>query len=111
MGVYHRTGKYHNFKPTWTRHDGTQKIFYSDAGRWMIGNPASNAGGVMTKKGSQTAWPQDITDWQYWDGGKWQWHPDPTLIVTDESVFPDVITISSNGPTGEKLPDWMGEYR
>ena len=27
------------------------------------------------------------------------------------SDFPDVITISSNGPTGQKYPYLMGEYR
>ena len=27
------------------------------------------------------------------------------------SDFPDVITISSNGPAGEKYPNKMGEYR
>ena len=35
MGVYHLTGKYHNFKPTWTRHDGTQEIFYS-SGKFIL---------------------------------------------------------------------------
>ena len=33
------------------------------------------------------------------------------VINIDTSDFPDVITISSNGPTGQKYPQVMGEYR
>ena len=29
MGVYEQTGEYHNKKPVWSRHDGTEKMFYS----------------------------------------------------------------------------------
>ena len=30
MGVYEKTGEYHNKRPVWSRHDGTQKMFYSN---------------------------------------------------------------------------------
>ena len=54
------------------------------AGSWMIGRyPASWAVGVRTVESSLTAWPQHITDWQYYAGGKW--HPDPNLTVTGNS--------------------------
>ena len=33
------------------------------------------------------------------------------MIIELTSDFPDVITISSNGPAGEKQPKRMGEYR
>ena len=33
------------------------------------------------------------------------------MIFKLTSAFPDVITISSNGPTGEEHPELMGEYR
>ena len=33
------------------------------------------------------------------------------IITKLTSDFPDVITISSNGPAGEKYPQVMGEYR
>ena len=33
------------------------------------------------------------------------------MISKLTSDFPDVITISSNGPAGEKYPQVMGEYR
>ena len=50
-------------------------------GSWMIGpDPASNAGGVATVEGSQTAWPQDVPDWQYVEAH--EWHSDPNLTVT-----------------------------
>ena len=29
MGVYLQSGETHNNKPVWSRHDGTQKLFYS----------------------------------------------------------------------------------
>ena len=29
MGVYEQTEEYHNKKPIWSRHDGTQKMFYN----------------------------------------------------------------------------------
>ena len=31
MGVYKLTGETHNKKPVWSRHDGTQKMFYSNS--------------------------------------------------------------------------------
>ena len=34
MGVYEQTGEYHNKKPVWSRHDGTQKMFYYDNGEF-----------------------------------------------------------------------------
>ena len=60
-------------------------------GRWMIGpDPASNGGGVWTVYGNQTGWPQDITDWQYYDGG---WHSDPNLTVTGNSNIEITVSI------------------
>ena len=62
------------------------------AGRWMIGpDPASDAGGVDTVEGSQTGWPQHITDWQYYDGSKWQ--PDLSLTVTGNSYIEISVSI------------------
>ena len=63
MGVYEKTGEFHNEKPVWSRHDGTQKMFYNSrkfpftemtgitnidmtVGRWAIGpDPATDVGG------------------------------------------------------------------
>ena len=60
-------------------------------GFWKIGSdPASNAGGVATVEGSQTGWPQDITDWQYYEGG---WHSDPNLTVTGNSNIETSVSI------------------
>ena len=74
------------------------------AGRWKIGpDPASNAGGVDTVEGSQTGWPQHITDWEYLAGGKW--HPDPNLSVTGNSyieISVSILTIFSvEGPPAD----------
>ena len=63
------------------------------AGRWKITglDPAHDWGGMKTVYGSQTAWPQDITDWQYYDDGKW--HPDPNLSVTGNSYIEISVSI------------------
>ena len=28
MGIFELTGEFHNEKPVWSRHDGTEKIYY-----------------------------------------------------------------------------------
>ena len=28
MGIFELNGEYHNKKPVWSRHDGTEKIYY-----------------------------------------------------------------------------------
>ena len=35
MGIFELTGEFHNEKPVWSRHDGTQKMFY-DNGRFQF---------------------------------------------------------------------------
>ena len=61
-------------------------------GFWVIGpDPASNVGGVATVVGSQTAWPQDVPDWQWGDGTNW--HYDPTLTVTGNSNIGTSVSI------------------
>ena len=61
-------------------------------GAWMIGpDPESDTGYVKTVEGSQTALPQDVPDWEYWNGDKWQ--PDPTLTVTGNSNIETSVSI------------------
>ena len=58
----------------------------------MIGpDPESDTGYVKTVEGSQTALPQDVPDWEYWNGDKWQ--PDPTLTVTGNSNLETSVSI------------------
>ena len=35
MGVYRQSGETHNNKPVWSRHDGTQKLFYNN-GKFIL---------------------------------------------------------------------------
>ena len=95
-------------------------------GKWIIGpDPANDVGGVTTVEGSQTAWPQDVPDWQWGDGTNW--HYDPTLTVTGNSNIETSVSIltifSVEGPpppypelvnikdeSGEKA-DLAGVYR
>jgi len=82
MGVYRQSGETHNNKPVWSRHDGTQKLFYNYRGAWMIGtDPAADVGGVATVDPARDQWPHNIKDWEYYSGEKWQ--SDPLLTVTE----------------------------
>ena len=60
-------------------------------GFWVIGDPANDAGVVGTVDGSQTAWPQDVPDWEYSDGNNWRY--DPTLTVTGNSNIEISVSI------------------
>ena len=102
MGGYEQTGKYHNNKPVWSRHDGTQRIFYDNGkfpftemtgitnidmtdGCWLIGHdPAIDAGGVLSVVSNTNLLPHQISDWKYTDGEKWQ--TDPLLTVTGNII-------------------------
>jgi len=106
MGVYHLTEEYHKNEPVWSRHDGTQKLFYSYNDYWMIGpDPATNRGGVLTAEPAEDKWPQEVKFWKYYNGKKWV--SDPLLIVTE---YPSSITITSTGRAARNHPKLMGRY-
>ena len=105
MGVYHQNREDHNDRPVWSRHDGTEKIYYDydngkfpftemtgitnidmTGGRWMIGpDPANNHGGVSTVVTNTNLLPHQISEWQYYNGDKWQ--TDPLLTVTGNIII------------------------
>ena len=63
-------------------------------GRWKIGsNPAWDVGGVSTVEAFLTGWPQDITDWRYYDGDGDKWQTDPNLTVTGNSNIEISVSI------------------
>ena len=69
-------------------------IFIID-GYWLIGDPASDAGGVASVEGNLQTWPHQVTRWQYHDNG---WKTDDQLTVTgDINIMISVIisTIST----------------
>jgi len=109
MGVYEKTGEYHNEKPVWSRLDGTDKMFYDNEGHWMIGDdPATDAGGVSSVASNTNLLPHQIKEWEYYDDhddGKW--HADSLLTVTDGAY----IRIMSTGQAAEEYPDLMGDYK
>ena len=51
------------------------------AGFWMIGDPASDSGGVGTVDLIGDQWPYQVRDWEY-DSGGLGWESDPRLTVT-----------------------------
>ena len=103
MGVYEQTEEYHNKKPIWSRHDGTQKMFYNSrkfpftemtgitnidmtGGRWMIwSDPAANSGGVGTVVSNTNLLPHQISEWKYFYNSKWP--TDPLLTVTGNMII------------------------
>ena len=47
----------------------------------MIGDPASNVGGVATVEYNLQTWPHQVTEWEYSDNG---WKTDDQLSVTGD---------------------------
>ena len=50
-------------------------------GKWVIGDPATNAGGVRTADPAGDQWPHQVRAWQYSLIGP-GWETDPLLTVT-----------------------------
>ena len=44
-------------------------------------------------EGSQTAWPQDVPDWEYYDYHDEKWQSDPTLTVKGNSNLETSVSI------------------
>ena len=102
MGVYSLTGETHNNMPVWSRHEGPAKLFYTNGkfifmmmmiitllllvtihditgGKWMIGDTATELGGVLSVDPAGDLWPHQVTSWKIYSGG---WQSDPQLTVT-----------------------------
>merc|ERR1719471_740543 len=80
-------------------------MFYDSNGYWVIGD--ANVGGVVAVVTNTNLLPHQISEWKYWDGGKWQ--TDPLLTVTEGAPeYPEIITIKDK--TGENS-DLAGVYR
>ena len=48
-------------------------------GYWLIGDPATDRGGVSTAAPAEDQWPHQVRSWNYWTEG---WQSDPQLTVT-----------------------------
>ena len=109
MGVYEKTGEFHNEKPVWSRHDGTQKLKFT-SGKFQFTEMTGITNIDMTENGARKKWmwvgwtpgrevmravvsntsllPDQISEWDYIDGDKWS--RDPLLNVTG-----NIITLRS----------------
>jgi len=111
MGVYNRTfgldwTGLNNGKPVWERHDGTENIYYSNEGKWMIG-PDTSSGGISTVESNLQTWPDQVTRWQY--ANDKSWHSDDQLSVKEgRPEYPESLTIKDK--TGDS-PQLEGVYR
>ena len=54
-------------------------------GYWVIGD--ANVGDVVAVVTNKNLLPHQISEWKYWDGGKWQWQTDPLLTVTGNIII------------------------
>ena len=50
-------------------------------GNWIIGDPATNAGGVGTVDPAGDLWPHQVRSWKYYTSSE-GWQSDPQLTVT-----------------------------
>ena len=118
MGVFRLTKESHNIKPVWLRHDGTQKLFYSNskfilimitldnditAGRWMISSKYTRGRpkGVSTTEYAEDLWPNKVKYWKVWTGDEWQYDPD--LTVTGNFNI-NILFLNFNGISTEDAP-------
>lgn len=108
-GVYRQSGETHNNKPVWSRHDGTEKLFYDNGGRWLIGDPTTNTGGVTTADPAGDLWPHQVRAWKY-SLAETGWESDPLLTVTDgpPPQYPDTLNVKNK--TGDRA-NLAGVYR
>jgi len=108
MGKYEKSRDENNGHPVWINHDGSQRLFYASDGKWVIGNPATEIGGLESVERGQDSVPS--YPWRYYsDDGVWV--VDQQLTVTvGRPVYPQGLNISSRGPAAEKQPDVMGIY-
>ena len=83
LGVYRKQGGKHNGWPVWERLDGTQKLFYHQDGRWVIGpDPASCIGFVCTVEGNWSRPDQVTGGWMAYKHDNF-WHHDPLMTVIE----------------------------
>jgi len=83
-------------------------------GRWLIGDPATNVGGVTTVVDpleilAGDLWPHQVRSWEYAQGGKWE-GVDPQLTVTEEPPpeYPENLIVKDL--TGDRA-NLEGVYR
>ena len=63
-------------------------------GRWLIGDPATNRGGLETEDPAGDKWPHQVRAWQYSTTTSGGWQSDPLLTVTGNiEIFSDLILI------------------
>jgi len=108
MGKYKRSrDEKNNGHPVWVNYDGSEKLFYASDGKWVIGNPETEVGGLESVERGPAGVPS--YPWRYYSDGVWA--VDQLLTVTvGEPVYPKGLNISSAGPAAEKQPAVMGTY-
>ena len=72
-------------RPIWRQELGSQWIFFSDYGNWVVGlDPKSNVGGVGSIKRGLDLVPKN--GWQFYTKTK-KWQADTSIIVTGDHIF------------------------
>merc|ERR1711970_801657 len=64
MGKYEKSIYENNGHPVWINHDGNQMLFYASDGKWVIGDPATEIGGLESVERGQDNVPSH--PWRYY---------------------------------------------
>jgi len=80
-GVFIQTNKTRHQRPVWKQQPGSQWLFFSDFGHWIVGaDPAGNLGGLGTSQQGLHLVPAQ--GWKFFTKAK-QWINDPETSVTE----------------------------
>jgi len=116
MGTYKKSDKEHNGHPIWIHKDPVQnqELFYTSDKYWLISHQHANGYGAI--KSVEAGLDYVPTHgWQYTDTTMSTtssgWIEDEHLTVSvGETVYPQGLIVSSEGPSGVKHSSRMGEF-
>jgi len=114
MGTYKKSNKEFNGHPIWIHKDPVQnqELFYTSDKYWIIYHQHGNIYGYGAIKSVEAGLDYVPTHgWQYDDPSNSGLIEDEHLTVSGgETVYPQGVTVASEGPSGEKHSSRMGEF-
>jgi len=102
-----------NSRPTYKQR-GADNFIYFTSGHWYVWDKLGEDDGWLHVASDAILPPisSSSTPWRYWKEGAWA-VDDPSLELLYDPVEDDscsTVTVSSSGPAGRTLPDYMGTY-
>jgi len=117
MGTYKKSDREYNGRPIWIHQDPVQnqELFYTSDKYWLISyQNQRNHGAIKSVEAGLDYVPTHGWEYQQ-DGGASTtsdyWVEDQHLTVSDgETLYPQGLIVSSEGPAGAKHSSRMGEF-